>query len=50
MFNTFNMGVGMCMTVSAATADNALGALRANGVDAYVLGEIVEGGEKLLLC
>ena len=40
----------MCMTVSAATADNALGALRANGVDAYVLGEIVEGGEKLLLC
>ena len=48
MFNTFNMGVGMCMTVSAATADNALGALRANGVDAYVLGEIVEGGEKLL--
>ena len=50
MFNTFNMGVGMCMTVSAATADNALGALRANGIDAYVLGEIVEGGEKLLLC
>ena len=50
MFNTFNMGVGMCMTVSAATADNALGALRESGVDAYVLGEIVEGGEKLLLC
>ena len=50
MFNTFNMGVGMCMTVSAATADKALGALRESGVDAYVLGEIVEGGEKLLLC
>ena len=50
MFNTFNMGVGMCMTVSAATADHALGALRANGVDAYVLGQIAEGGEKLLLC
>ena len=50
MFNTFNMGVGMCMTVSAATADSALGALRESGVDAYVLGEIVEGGEKLLLC
>ena len=50
MFNTFNMGVGMCMTVSAATADSALGALRESGVDAYVLGEIVEGGEKLMLC
>ena len=50
MFNTFNMGVGMCMTVSAAAADNALDALRTNGVDAYVLGEIAEGGEKLLLC
>ena len=50
MFNTFNMGVGMCMTVSAATAYKALDALRTNGVDAYVLGEIIEGGEKLLLC
>ena len=50
MFNTFNMGVGMCITVSAATADSALEVLRAAGVDAYVLGEIAEGPEKILFC
>ena len=50
MFNTYNMGVGMKLTVSAATADAALAALRANGCDAYVLGEIVQGEEKVVLC
>ena len=50
MFNTYNMGVGMTLTVSAATADAALVALRANGCDAYVLGEIVQGEEKVVLC
>ena len=50
MFNTYNMGVGMTLTVSAATADAALAALRANGCDAYVLGEIVQGEEKVVLC
>ena len=50
MFNTYNIGVGMTLTVSAATADAALAALRANGCDAYVLGEIVQGEEKVVLC
>ena len=44
------MGVGMTLTVSAATADAALDALRANGCDAYVLGEIVQGEDKVVLC
>ena len=43
MFNTFNMGVGMIAVVPAAEAAKALETLRANGEDAYVLGEIVEG-------
>ena len=43
MFNTFNMGVGMIAVVPAEEADKALETLRANGEDAYVLGEIVEG-------
>ena len=50
MFNTYNMGVGMTLTVSAATADAALAALRASGCGAYVLGEIVRGEEKVVLC
>lgn len=50
MFNTFNMGVGMAVVVSKATADKALEALRSNDVDAYVLGEIVRGEDKVTLC
>ena len=41
MFNTFNMGVGMAVIVSPETADAALSALKAEGIDAYVCGEIV---------
>ena len=43
MFNTFNMGVGMSMAVSPDSADRALEILRAKGVEAYVMGEIVRG-------
>ena len=50
MFNTFNMGVGMCLTVSAKDADAALAVLREQGEDAYVLGEIVRGEQKVELC
>ncbi len=50
MFNTFNMGVGMSVAVPAAQADTALAILRENGEDAYVMGEIVAGEEKVILC
>ncbi len=43
MFNTFNMGVGMSIVVAKEDADRAIKILRANGEDAYVLGEIVRG-------
>ena len=49
MFNTYNMGVGMSVVVPAAQADAALAVLRAEGVDAYVMGSIVRGGEKVIL-
>ena len=49
MFNTFNMGVGMSLIVSRGSADAALEALRAEGVDAYVIGDIREGRDKLCL-
>ncbi len=50
MFNTYNMGVGMSMVVSPETADAALAALRAAGEDAYVIGELREGTEKIEIC
>ena len=50
MFNTFNMGVGMVLTVPAEQADKALDILHANGEpEAYRLGVIAEG-EGVELC
>ena len=43
MFNTFNMGVGMILTVASVDADEALEILKANGQDAYRIGTIAEG-------
>ena len=50
MFNTFNMGVGMSIVVAAEDAGKALEILRANGEDAYLIGEIVESEEKVTIC
>jgi phosphoribosylformylglycinamidine cyclo-ligase len=50
MFNTFNMGVGMCLTVSSADAETALSILHDQGEDAYLLGEIVPGERRIELC
>ena len=47
MFNTFTMGVGMTVVVSKEDADRAIAALDCG---AYVVGEIVSGGEKVTLC
>ena len=49
MFNTFNMGVGMSVVVAKEDAERALEILRANGEDAYLIGEIVESDEKIIL-
>ncbi len=47
MFNTFNMGVGMSLTVAEEDAEKALSILREQGEDAYVFGRIAEGEEKI---
>ena len=49
MFNTFNMGVGMSVVVAKEDANRALEILRANGEDAYLIGEIVESDDKIIL-
>ena len=40
----------MSIVVPAAEVDTALEILRANGEDAYVIGEIVTGGDGVELC
>ncbi len=49
MFNTFNMGVGMSVIVAKEDAETALEILRANGEDAYVMGEIVASQDQVIL-
>ena len=50
MYNTFNMGVGMSVTVPRTEADKALAVLREHGEEAYIMGEIVAGEEQVVLC
>ena len=49
MFNTFNMGVGMLVAVSKDEADKALEVLKANGEDAVIIGEVVEGNDGVVI-
>ena len=50
MFNTFNMGVGMTLTVDKKDADKALNILKSCGEDAYILGELADGEEGVRIC
>ena len=47
MFNTFNMGVGMSIVVPADQAEEALSILREQEEDAYLLGTVVPGAQKI---
>ena len=49
MFNTYNMGVGMSIVVPAAQVETSLEILKENGIDAYVIGDIIAGEEKVVL-
>ena len=50
MFNTYNMGVGMSVVVSAEDAEKALEILKANGEDAYIIGKTVKGEGGVEIC
>ncbi len=49
MFNTYNMGVGMSVIVAKEDADKALEVLKANGEDAYIIGEVVKSEEGVII-
>lgn len=50
MFNTFNMGVGMAVVVDKADADKAVAAINAAGQEAYIMGELVDSEEGVIIC
>ena len=49
MFNTYNMGVGMSVVVPAAEAEKAIAVLKEQGIDAYLIGSIVESDEEIVI-
>lgn len=50
MYNTYNMGVGMAFVVDPSEAEKSLEILKSFGEDAYILGEVVESDEGVILC
>ncbi|NLA77405.1 MAG: phosphoribosylformylglycinamidine cyclo-ligase [Clostridiales bacterium] len=50
MFNTYNMGVGMSIAVDKNDAQKSLEILRANGENAYIMGEVINGDSGVELC
>ena len=49
MFNTFNMGVGMTVVVAKEDVARALEILNGYGENAYVIGEIIESDDKIIV-
>lgn len=49
MFNTFNMGVGMTVSVDPADVDKTIEILKSNGHDAYVIGKLIESDEGVII-
>lgn len=50
MFNTFNMGLGICAAVDADKADEAIRVLKEAGESAYIIGEVAPGEDGVEIC
>ena len=49
MYNTFNMGVGMIVIISPEDAEAAVSQLNNEGVEAYILGQVVSSDQGVIL-
>ena len=50
LYNTFNMGIGLVVAVDKEKADSVVSHLKEMGEEAYIIGEIKEGSEGVVLC
>lgn len=50
IYNTFNMGIGMVLTVDAAIAEEVVQYLNKEDQQAYIIGEVVKGEAGVELC
>ncbi len=49
MFNTYNMGVGMSIVVAPEDVEKSIEILKSHGEDAYVIGTVSEGTDKIVI-
>ncbi len=49
MYNTFNMGIGMMVTVDSSDADKAVNLINDSGQKAFIVGRITEGQKGITL-
>ena len=49
MWRVFNLGIGLALIVSREEADKASHILEKEGEKVNVIGEVIEGGRKVLL-
>lgn len=49
MFNVFNMGIGMVVSVHWKYAHAAVRLLKASGIDASIIGELIEGDDGVII-
>lgn len=49
MYNTFNMGIGMAVIVPENEGEKSLKILRQAGEEAYLIGEVVEGNNEVII-
>lgn len=50
MYNTYNMGIAMMLTVDAKDADRTVELIHQSGQKAFIVGEIIEGERGIKLC
>ena len=49
MYNTFNMGIGMCVIVPENEVEKSLKILKEAGEEAYLIGEVIEGNKEIIM-
>lgn len=49
MYNTFNMGIGMCVIVPENEVEKAINLLKESGEEAYLIGEVVPGNKEIII-
>ncbi len=50
MYSTYNMGLGMVLAVDSADVGKTVSALKAAGEQAYPVGEVTAGRERVVIC